>query len=69
MRKEGSRYFLVQLDTVEIWNPDTGTFAVGPALDQPRSSHSAIRMDADTVLVLGGGFGPGALTSVEVWEP
>lgn len=69
VRQEGSRYFLVQLDTVEIWNPDTGTFAVGPALDHPRSAHSAIQMDADTVLVLGGGFGPDALTSVEVWEP
>jgi hypothetical protein len=65
----GAGAALVTLDTVEIWQPDTRSFSRGPALEAPRFGHSATLMGRDQVVLIGGGFDPDGLSSVEVWRP
>lgn len=58
-------------NSAEIWNPDTGTWTVGPSGDRARLYHSmALLMPDGTVMVGGGGApGPQNNTNFELYFP
>lgn len=56
------------LNSTELFDPGTNTFAAGPALAGPRSLHVAVRLSNGDVLVAGGAAASGALTTTELYE-
>jgi len=64
-----------QLDAVnnsaEIWNPDTGTWTVGPSGAQARLYHSMALLLPDGTVMVGGGGAPGPQnnTNFELYYP
>jgi hypothetical protein len=60
------------LTSAEVYDPDTGTFALTGSLKKARASHSAIRLGDGRVLIAGGtgttSSGP-SLSSAEIWDP
>ena len=57
-------------DSVEIYDPGSGTFARVGRLQSPRTVHSATLL-ADGRVLLAGGYGPGAVAqaSTEIFDP
>lgn len=60
-------------DSVVIFDPSDGSVTEGPALEQARGHHAAIRLPDDSVLVVGGASssedGFDAVASAELWVP
>ena len=65
--------FLPILNTVEIYDPATGTFATTGNMVVPRMSHTATLLDDGRVLITGGidshGGGGAAVASAELYDP
>lgn len=53
--------------TVEIYDPDTGQWNMGPLLSPPRRVHSVVLIN-DTFLIVLGGFNGGYITSVKLLD-
>jgi len=69
--KNYTRFKELTLDMVELWDPETGAFARGADLVEPRWGHSATLLQDGNILIVGG-FGSQdgvGLTSAEVWTP
>jgi N-acetylneuraminic acid mutarotase len=53
----------------ELYDPTTQTWALDAPLNQPRSSHAAVRLNDGRVLVAGGLIGFTQISSAEVYTP
>ncbi len=57
------------VDLAEIYNPSVGQFVAGPAMVQPRQSHTATLLKNGEVLIAGGDDGREALETAELFDP
>jgi hypothetical protein len=57
------------LNSTEIYDPATRSFAYGGNLSGARAGHAAVRLGDGRVLVSGGGNSTGALASTEIFDP
>jgi hypothetical protein len=69
IEEEGEGVFVITTNSVEVWDPVTGSFRIGSAIEEPRESHTAVAVDGVSVLIVGGSGQAMNLTSVEVWLP
>lgn len=67
----GRRDRIVVYPTTEIFDPETGTFAAGPALGTPRHKHEAVALADGRVLIVGGSDPRDRrrYTSTELYDP
>jgi hypothetical protein len=67
---DGDGYFYsVIYDTVELYNPNTGTWSSTGYLNIPRNGHTATLLPDGKVLVVGGFGRRGYLVSSELYDP
>ena len=57
------------LDSVELFNPETGTFQSVHPMSTPRAGHAAVLLLDGRVLVCGGWTGKGLTASAEIYDP
>lgn len=58
------------LDTLELFDPESGTWSAGPSMPEARSGLSAVKVDDGRVLIFGGQTGAESIpTSVLVFDP
>jgi N-acetylneuraminic acid mutarotase len=56
-------------NTSKLYNPATGALTAGPAMNVPRSSHTATWLPGGKVLVAGGSYGSSPYKSAELYDP
>jgi hypothetical protein len=59
----------LQLMSVELYDPASGSWAITGELVSPHAGHSATLLSDGRVLIAGGGGGGGALTTAELYDP
>ncbi|WP_437998586.1 kelch repeat-containing protein [Sorangium sp. So ce185] len=57
------------VDTVELYDPEAGTWKSGASMATPRTEHTATLLPDGKVLVAGGATGSWALSSAELYDP
>ncbi|WP_437335170.1 Kelch repeat-containing protein [Sorangium sp. So ce394] len=57
------------VDTVELYDPEAGTWKPGASMVTPRTEHTATLLPDGKVLVAGGATGSWALSSAELYDP
>ncbi|WP_437937921.1 Kelch repeat-containing protein [Sorangium sp. So ce341] len=57
------------VDTVEVYDPEAGTWKPGASMVTPRTEHTATLLESGKVLLVGGETGTRALSSAELYDP
>ncbi|MEP7124593.1 MAG: kelch repeat-containing protein [Byssovorax sp.] len=65
----GGEKALISLSSTELYDPGTGTWAMGPSLSVTRTQHAAALLSDGRVLVAGGSWGVNILDTAEILDP